>query len=130
MTSNTTPKGTCSASYVYPGRDAWYGFRSGVATNPRDGSTFHTFVGVGNTLDYTFDTPVLISKIQWDSFNNGTFTVSYKDTSDVYHELTTATANGSGSYNSPTVLYSKGIRFTSASGDPAIAQITAYGYDA
>ena len=65
MTSNTTPSGECSASYVYSGRYAYYGFSTNGNGYLDSGSTFwlNDSSNINEYLQYEFDTKKTIYKI-------------------------------------------------------------------
>ena len=64
MTSDTAPKGSCSASYVYSGRYAYYGFTTVGNGDLSQASDFwYNNNGSGNYIQYNFDEEVIVSKI-------------------------------------------------------------------
>jgi hypothetical protein len=74
MTSDTTPKGLCSASYVYSGRYAYYGFTTVGNGDLSQASDFWYNNSGGNYIQYNFDEEVTVFRIGFgtiDGTNNG-----------------------------------------------------------
>ena len=71
MTSNTTPSGTVSASYVYSGRAAWWAF-DGNTPDPNAGRHYwYNPADTTNNLSYTFDNTLVLYKVTF-KFAHGT----------------------------------------------------------
>lgn len=65
MTSNTTPSGTVSASYVYSGRAAWWAFDGNIPNGSTGEHYWWASTSVPQNLNYTFDSPITVYKVSF-----------------------------------------------------------------
>lgn len=116
MTSNTTPKGTCSASYVYSGRYAYYGFTTSGNGNVGDATQFwYNNGGTDQWIQYEFEKAVTIFHILFGTVQDGTgkrfkFQFSSDGTNWTDGETITIADNSHTTYDLSTPVYCKYFR--------------------
>ena len=73
MTSDTTPKGICTASTVADGRFAYYGFTmsKGECSINNAQHFWYNNVGADQWIDYEFDSPVTLYNVSFRAYENG-----------------------------------------------------------
>lgn len=84
MTSNTTPSGVVSASYVYPGRAAWWAF-SGAEPNINSGFGYWYCQPAEGWLQYDFQKTITAEKVSLKTNgnpSNNDYTISIQSSED------------------------------------------------
>lgn len=133
MTSNTTPKGTCSASYVYSGRYAYYGFTTSANGNVGDATQFwYNNGGANQWIAYEFEEAVTIFHILFGTVQDGTgkkfkFQFSNDGTNWTDGETITIASNNYTTYDLSTPVYCKYLRIYCIDNIPVISGIRATG---
>jgi hypothetical protein len=138
MTSDTTPKGKCSASYVYSGRYAYYGFTTPSNGNVANANEFWYCGGnssANNWIEYEFDKPSTILAVSFGTIENGVgkrVKVQYSNDETNWTDIKTITitTNDYTTYKLPSPVYCKYMRlFVVDNGMTVISGINAFGYE-
>ena len=136
MTSDTTPKGKCSASYVHSGRYAYYGFTTpsnGNVGNARDFWYYGGNSSANNWIEYEFNRPSTILYVSFGTIQDGIgkhvkIQYSDDDTNWIDADTITIATNEYSTYELSSPVYCKYIRiFIVDNGMTVISGINAFG---
>lgn len=135
MTSDTTPKGICSASTVMNGRYAYYGFTtSNGEININNAQHFwYNSGGADQWIGYEFESPATLYRVNFRAYENGTgkrfrFQFSLDGTNWTNGDIITITSNAYTEYNLENPVYCKHLRIYCIDNITVINSITAWGY--
>lgn len=135
MTSDTTPKGICSASTVMDGRYAYYGFtKSNGEINVHNEQDFwYNNGGADQWIGYEFESPATLYRVNFRTYENGTgkrfkFQFSLDGTNWTNGNEITITTNDYTVYELKNPVYCKHLRIYCIDDITVINSIKAWGY--
>lgn len=137
MTSDTTPQGIASASYIHPGRAAWWAFSS-KAPNINTGAGYWYCKPAGGYLQYAFNEEVKVEEVTIYANgdpSNGIYTITVSSSNDGATYTDVAVASFEIQYSGqflPIIIklppsFMRYIRFSGDKADMSLGMIQAYG---